>query len=51
MRFHENTIIMKKFSHFSEQIFRLRLPQVIILGGILLIINTAISWGQTGSIA
>ncbi|MGB8357916.1 MAG: hypothetical protein WCD55_04795, partial [Bacteroidales bacterium] len=38
---------MIKFSHFSDMVFRLCLPRAIMLGGSLLMISTAISWGQT----
>ena len=49
MRFHENTIVMKMFSHFSDTIFRLRLPRAVVLGAILLFISATIAWGQTAN--
>ena len=50
MRFHENTIVMKKFSHFSDMVFRLRLPRALMLGGILIMISTTAIWGQTAPV-
>jgi hypothetical protein len=41
---------MNKFSHFSDMVFRLRFPRAMVLAGILLVIGTAYSWGQTAPI-
>ena len=49
MRFHENTIIMKKFNHFSDIVFRLRLPRALVLGGILLFVSATSALGQTAN--
>ncbi len=46
MSFHENTISMKKFTHFSDMVFRLCWPRSLVLGNILLMVTSLMSMGQ-----